>query len=163
PDIYRACIDGLAGDATTVSFSPRGRSTRRSSARCPTGRPRRAAGHSWTCWSTRRCSSATRGWAARPRHCGSECRPCASRGPPTRWNGCPARMACVVRTLADLDRELIDCRACPRLVEWREHVAVTKRAAFADEMYWGRPVPGFGPADARLVIVGLAPAAHGAN
>lgn len=72
-------------------------------------------------------------------------------------------MAGVGRTLADLDADLTECRACPRLVEWREHVAETKRAAYADETYWGRPVPGFGPADASLVIVGLAPAAHGAN
>ncbi|GAB2746362.1 uracil-DNA glycosylase [Amycolatopsis magusensis] len=66
-------------------------------------------------------------------------------------------------TLAEMDAELIDCRACPRLVEWREQVAETKRAAFAHETYWGRPVPGFGPPDAALGIVGLAPAAHGAN
>ncbi|WP_104779448.1 MULTISPECIES: uracil-DNA glycosylase [Streptomyces] len=62
-----------------------------------------------------------------------------------------------------LDRRIADCRACPRLVSWREEVARTKRAAFADWTYWGRPVPGFGPADARLLIVGLAPAAHGGN
>ncbi|MER5440296.1 uracil-DNA glycosylase [Streptomyces sp. NPDC002790] len=62
-----------------------------------------------------------------------------------------------------LDERISDCRACPRLVEWREEVARTKRAAFADWTYWGRPVPGFGPHDASLLIVGLAPAAHGAN
>ncbi|KUO13418.1 uracil-DNA glycosylase [Streptomyces sp. DSM 15324] len=66
-------------------------------------------------------------------------------------------------SLADLDRRLVACRACPRLVEWREEVAAVKRAAFADWTYWGRPVPGFGPPDARLLIVGLAPAAHGGN
>ncbi|MFC4854022.1 uracil-DNA glycosylase [Actinophytocola glycyrrhizae] len=55
------------------------------------------------------------------------------------------------------------CRRCPRLVEWREEVARVKRASFADWDYWGRPVPGFGPPDARIAIVGLAPAAHGAN
>ena len=55
------------------------------------------------------------------------------------------------------------CRACPRLVEWRERVANDRRAAFRDEIYWGRPVPGFGDPNARVVIVGLAPAAHGAN
>ncbi|MFE7761628.1 uracil-DNA glycosylase [Streptomyces sp. NPDC057438] len=65
--------------------------------------------------------------------------------------------------LAALDARVSGCRACPRLVEWREEVARTKRAAFADQEYWGRPVPGFGPADAALLIVGLAPAAHGAN
>ncbi|WP_405893255.1 uracil-DNA glycosylase [Streptomyces sp. NBC_00104] len=65
--------------------------------------------------------------------------------------------------LAALDARITGCRACPRLVEWREEVARTRRAAFADEEYWGRPVPGFGPPDAALLIVGLAPAAHGAN
>ncbi|MCM1974865.1 uracil-DNA glycosylase [Streptomyces sp. G1] len=65
--------------------------------------------------------------------------------------------------LAALDRRIADCGACPRLVAWREEVARTKRAAFAGETYWGRPVPGFGPADARLLIIGLAPAAHGGN
>jgi uracil-DNA glycosylase family 4 len=67
------------------------------------------------------------------------------------------------RALEQLEREVIDCRACPRLVAWREQVAHERRAAFRDEEYWGRPVPGFGDPDARLVIVGLAPAAHGAN
>ncbi|MGW0172552.1 uracil-DNA glycosylase [Rhodococcus sp. NPDC003322] len=62
-----------------------------------------------------------------------------------------------------MDAELVDCRRCPRLVAWREKAAAEKRAAFRDETYWGRPVPGFGPADAALLIVGLAPAAHGAN
>jgi uracil-DNA glycosylase family 4 len=55
------------------------------------------------------------------------------------------------------------CRACPRLVAWREQVAVEKRRAFANETYWGRPVPGFGDSQARIAVVGLAPAAHGAN
>ncbi|MFC7912589.1 uracil-DNA glycosylase [Streptomyces sp. NPDC057386] len=65
--------------------------------------------------------------------------------------------------ISGLDRRIAGCRACPRLVDWREEVARTKRASFADWTYWGRPVPGFGPADARLLIVGLAPAAHGGN
>jgi uracil-DNA glycosylase family 4 len=60
-------------------------------------------------------------------------------------------------------QRVIDCRDCPRLVAWREEVAETKRAAFQDETYWGRPVPGFGDPGARIVILGLAPAAHGAN
>ncbi len=68
-----------------------------------------------------------------------------------------------VASLADLDAEVVDCRACPRLVQWREQVARDKRAAFRSWDYWGRPVPGFGPADAAMAIVGLAPAAHGAN
>ncbi len=58
---------------------------------------------------------------------------------------------------------MIACRACPRLLAWREQVAAERRAAFRDEEYWGRPVPGFGDPDGRIVIVGLAPAAHGAN
>ncbi|MGX1542451.1 uracil-DNA glycosylase [Streptomyces adustus] len=66
-------------------------------------------------------------------------------------------------SLAALDARITGCTACPRLVAWREEVARTKRAAFADRTYWGRPVPGFGPADASLLIVGLAPAAHGGN
>jgi uracil-DNA glycosylase family 4 len=75
----------------------------------------------------------------------------------------PAEVAPEVHTLAELDAALINCHACPRLVEWREEVARVKRASFATETYWGRPVPGFGPSDAAILIVGLAPAAHGAN
>ena len=59
--------------------------------------------------------------------------------------------------------EVVDCFACPRLVEWRELVAKEKRASYRDEEYWGRPVPGFGDPDATLLLVGLAPAAHGGN
>ena len=59
--------------------------------------------------------------------------------------------------------EVVNCFACPRLVAWRELVAVEKRASFASEEYWGRPVPGLGDARARLLVVGLAPAAHGGN
>jgi uracil-DNA glycosylase family 4 len=62
-----------------------------------------------------------------------------------------------------LDAALVRCVACPRLVDWRTEVARTKRRQFIDETYWGRPVAGFGPDDARMLIVGLAPAAHGAN
>jgi uracil-DNA glycosylase family 4 len=65
--------------------------------------------------------------------------------------------------LAALAAEIVGCRACPRLVAWREQVAREKRAAFADWTYWGRPVPGFGDPDARILVLGLAPAAHGAN
>ena len=68
-----------------------------------------------------------------------------------------------VRELLAIEQEVVGCRACPRLVAWRELVATEKRAAFRDETYWGRPVPGFGDPAAHLVIVGLAPAAHGAN
>src|SRR5262249_29212274 len=62
-----------------------------------------------------------------------------------------------------LNAELIECRRCDRLVAWREEVAATKRRSYRDETYWGRPVPGFGDPKAPLVVVGLAPGAHGAN
>ena len=62
-----------------------------------------------------------------------------------------------------LQQEVVRCRRCPRLVEWREMIAGRKRASYADEAYWGKPVPGFGDPAARLVVVGLAPGAHGAN
>jgi uracil-DNA glycosylase family 4 len=65
--------------------------------------------------------------------------------------------------LAALRAEIVDCRRCPRLVEWRERVAREKVARFRDEPYWGRPVPGFGDPAARILIIGLAPAAHGGN
>ena len=65
--------------------------------------------------------------------------------------------------LSALSDALIMCRACPRLVAWREETALTKRAAYAEDTYWARPVPGFGDPDARIVVIGLAPAAHGAN
>ncbi|WP_329242280.1 uracil-DNA glycosylase [Actinoallomurus sp. NBC_01490] len=97
--------------------------------------------------------------------------------PGTGWPGDPARAdtpvatdAASVRSLAaeapSLD-ELVArqsvCRACPRLVAWREQVAVERRRAYADEEYWGRPVPGWGDPSPRVMIVGLAPAAHGGN
>ena len=71
-----------------------------------------------------------------------------------------------ISKLADikaLDKELIKCDGCLRLKLWREEVAVTKRRAYQDETYWGKPVPGFGPVDAQIILVGLAPGAHGAN
>jgi uracil-DNA glycosylase family 4 len=74
-----------------------------------------------------------------------------------------AEQAANAPDLAELDRRVSDCRACPRLVEWRESVAATRRASFRDQDYWGRPVPGAGPADAEIAILGLAPAAHGGN
>ncbi len=103
--------------------------------------------------------------------------PFASPVPPgTGWPDDPATASTpVARSLGDVaalapEAALVGlaagvsvCRACPRLVEWRERVAVTKRAAFADQPYWGRPVPGFGDHRPRVLIVGLAPAAHGAN
>jgi uracil-DNA glycosylase family 4 len=68
-----------------------------------------------------------------------------------------------VLKLSALEREIVSCRHCPRLVEWREKVAREKRAAYSGENYWGRPVPSFGDPAARVVVLGLAPAAHGAN
>jgi uracil-DNA glycosylase family 4 len=96
--------------------------------------------------------------------------------PGSGWSGDPAsartpvaRDASAVATLArsasftEVAARVSVCRACPRLVAWREQVAVEKRRAFADETYWGRPVPGFGADEPRILVVGLAPAAHGAN
>jgi uracil-DNA glycosylase len=67
------------------------------------------------------------------------------------------------QALEGLERRITRCRKCPRLVAWREQVAKEKRAAFRDETYWGRPVPGFGDPDADVFVLGLAPAAHGGN
>ena len=97
--------------------------------------------------------------------------------PGTGWPGDPAtaetpvaqdaadvaRLAARAADLSTLDAYVSVCRACPRLVDWREEVAVTKRAAFADQPYWGRPAPSFGDQHPEILIVGLAPAAHGAN
>ena len=66
-------------------------------------------------------------------------------------------------SLERVNREVVRCQACPRLVAWREQVARERRAAYADEIYWGRPVPGFGDPSAHVLVVGLAPAAHGGN
>jgi len=68
-----------------------------------------------------------------------------------------------IKSIKLLDQKIIACTKCPRLVQWREDVAVVKRKSYENEKYWGKPVPGFGPADARILIVGLAPGAHGAN
>lgn len=65
--------------------------------------------------------------------------------------------------LEKLNKEIITCRKCPRLVEWREEVARIKRKAYQDQEYWGKPVPGFGDPMARVLVVGLAPGAHGSN
>jgi uracil-DNA glycosylase family 4 len=65
--------------------------------------------------------------------------------------------------LENLNKEIIACRKCPRLVAWREEVALVKRKAYWDQEYWGKPVPGFGDPNARVFVVGLAPGAHGSN
>jgi uracil-DNA glycosylase len=97
--------------------------------------------------------------------------------PGTGWPGDPATAATPVArdaaeaghlaasapSLAELSARVSVCRACPRLVEWRELVAATKRRAFATEPYWGRPIAGFGAEHPRILVLGLAPAAHGAN
>ena len=75
----------------------------------------------------------------------------------------PERAPAHADALAALQHESSSCRLCPRLVAWREQVAREKRAAFRDQDYWGRPVPGFGDPAARLLVLGLAPAAHGGN
>lgn len=72
-------------------------------------------------------------------------------------------LAARITDISDLDAAVSRCRACSRLVQWREDVARVKRRSFSDQEYWGRPVFGFGPADAEIVVVGLAPAAHGGN
>jgi uracil-DNA glycosylase len=72
-------------------------------------------------------------------------------------------MAEAAQSVEQIDAEVSVCRACPRLVEWRERVAVEKRKSFAGEPYWGRPSTGFGSARPRVMVIGLAPAAHGAN
>ena len=68
-----------------------------------------------------------------------------------------------IKSIKLLDQKIVSCTKCPRLVDWREEVAVIKRKSYENEKYWGKPVPGFGPENARIVIVGLAPGAHGAN
>ena len=67
------------------------------------------------------------------------------------------------RALAELAEEIVACTKCPRLIRYCQEIAAVKRRAYRDETYWGRPVPGFGDPQAKLLVVGLAPAAHGAN
>ena len=82
---------------------------------------------------------------------------------PSRTKEDVVKHAADAASLSVLDAGVADCFACPRLVAWREEVAAVKRASFRDWDYWGRPVPGWGPADAEIGILGLAPAAHGGN
>ena len=89
--------------------------------------------------------------------------PATPRTPVAPDAGRVAALAAQAGSIPQLDAVISVCRACPRLVNWREDVAVVKRRAFADQPYWGRPVPGWGSERPRLLIVGLAPAAHGAN
>ncbi|MGW5352813.1 uracil-DNA glycosylase [Streptomyces sp. NPDC004031] len=84
-------------------------------------------------------------------------------GPGPDDPGFPAAAAASAADVAALDARLSGCRACPRLVAWREEAGRVKRRAYLDWTYWARPVPGFGPPDAALAVVGLAPAAHGGN
>lgn len=69
----------------------------------------------------------------------------------------------MMRSLDSLNQQIVSCRKCPRLVAWREEVARVKRKAYRDQEYWGKPVPGFGDPNARVLVVGLAPGAHGSN
>ena len=90
--------------------------------------------------------------------------PATSRTPRAHDRADVVRLAAAARSLADVDARTSVCRACPRLVDWREQVATTgRRASFADQPYWGRPSPGFGDPHPGLLVVGLAPAANGAN
>ena len=82
--------------------------------------------------------------------------------PDPRGAGWPQGV-CQDTTLAQVDARVTGCFACPRLVAWREEVARVRRAAFADQTYWARPVPSFGDERARILVVGLAPSAHGGN
>ncbi len=75
----------------------------------------------------------------------------------------PAQVALKLSTLKLLDQEIVKCKACPRLVDWRQEVANTKRRSYLNDDYWGKPITGFGPKNASLLVVGLAPGAHGAN
>ena len=89
--------------------------------------------------------------------------PATSDTPVAQTGADVAELAHSAATAQELAARVSVCRACPRLVEWREGVAETKRRAYAGEQYWGRPVPGFGPPDPSILVVGLAPGAHGAN
>ena len=89
--------------------------------------------------------------------------PATADTPLARDAGQVVALAGAVADLADLDADVSVCRACPRLVAWREDVAVAKRKAFAEQPYWGRPAPGWGATQPRILVLGLAPAAHGAN
>jgi len=75
----------------------------------------------------------------------------------------PDQLAPKIKSLKLLDQNIIKCDACPRLVEWRQEVAQVKRRAYIEQEYWGKPVTGFGPSDAAVMVIGLAPGAHGAN
>ena len=89
--------------------------------------------------------------------------PATARTPVARTGADVSALARSAGDMAQTDARISVCRACPRLLAWREEVAATKRRAFALEPYWGRPVPGFGVDRPQIMIVGLAPAAHGAN
>lgn len=98
-----------------------------------------------------------------PAGCGWPGDPATADTPVAGDTGAVVELAGGIPGIAQLDAEVSVCRACPRLVAWREEVAVVKRRSFADQPYWGRPVPGWGSSRPRLLILGLAPAAHGAN
>jgi uracil-DNA glycosylase family 4 len=87
----------------------------------------------------------------------------ATAGTPPAHDAEEVRELATAADLEQLDAAVSVCRACPRLVDWREAVASTKRASFASEPYWGRPVPGWGAPDAAVLVIGLAPAANGGN
>src|SRR3954470_4809210 len=151
--------------ATSRPTTTPARTTRSSttSAPRPTARstPRRPGGARSTCWAaaSRRLVLPSpvppgSGWPGEPATGAS---PAAPAPEDVR------RLAGAAPALAELDARVSVCRACPRLVLWREDVAVQKRRAFADQTYWGRPIAGWGDDDPAILVVGLAPAAHGGN
>ena len=89
--------------------------------------------------------------------------PATSSTPVATTDAEVTRLAGSAASLAELSARISVCRACPQLVAWRETVATSKRRSFADQPYWGRAVPSFGDAEPRVLVIGLAPAAHGAN
>ena len=89
--------------------------------------------------------------------------PATSSTPVATTDAEVTRLAGSAASLAELSARISVCRACPQLVAWRETVATSKRRSFADQPYWGRPVPSFGDAEPRVLVIGLAPAAHGGN
>ncbi|MGV9661934.1 uracil-DNA glycosylase [Nocardia niigatensis] len=96
-----------------------------------------------------------------PHHHGLDARP--APGPEPASADYPAIQAPAAETPGELENALIRCRACPRLVAWREHIGTIKRSTYSDWDYWAKPVPGFGPVNAAVALIGLAPAAHGGN
>src|SRR5512146_2625696 len=141
--------------------SPSGRaaSTRNGSSAATIARSVR----SWSrCWNSSQSSALSMWKTGRRRRDGTPACPCALVPPPREW---PRGFTILVMSsrLSSLNEEVVACGLCPRLVAYREQVAREKRRAYRDCQYWGKPVPGFGDPQARVLILGLAPGAHGSN